>query len=156
MTSASDPGRSALNAAVRLLTRRNHAREELAEKLRLRGFPEDAVTEALSACERYGYLNDAETARQFFGELRRKGNGPLKMRQKMARRGLTGDVVDRMLDAYAGGTEERDAARRQFEKRRLRFDRESDPRKRREKIYRFLNGRGFTGEVIRELLAEAE
>ena len=148
----SGPDNAALDAALRLLTRRNHARKELAEKLRLRGFPEDAVEEALVACERYGYLDDDETARRFFRELRRKGNGPSKIRLEMARRGLSGDSVDRWLEAYAGGPEEREAARRQLEKRRVRFDREADPRKRREKIHRFLHGRGFTGAVIRDLL----
>lgn len=150
-----DPSQAALDVAVRLLARRNHARAELAGKLRLRGFSGAAIEAALSACDRYGYLDDEETARQFFRELRRKGNGPLKIRRELARRGLNGDGVDGMLDGYAGGAEERAAARELLEKRRARYDREPDPRKRREKIQRFLQGRGFTGAVIRELL-EAE
>lgn len=152
---ANDSSQQALDSAVRLLARRNHARGELADKLRRRDFPAHAIEEALAACERYGYLDDDETARQLFRELRRKGNGPLKIRQEMARRGLTGEGVDRLLDAYAGGEAERAAARELLEKRRARYDREPDPRKRREKIQRFLHGRGFTGPVIREVL-EAE
>jgi regulatory protein len=147
---------SALDVAVRLLARRNHARGELAAKLRQRGFAAAEVDEALAACDRYGYLDDEETARQFFRELRRKGNGPLKIRRELARRGLTGDGVDRMLDGYAGGAEERAAARELLEKRRARYDREPDSRKRLEKIQRFLHGRGFTGAVIRQLLEEED
>lgn len=150
-----DPSQAAWDAAVRLLARRNHARAELAGKLRQREFSEPAIETALAACDRYGYLDDEETARQFFRELRRKGNGPLKIRRELARRGLAGEVVDRLLADYAGGAEERAAARELLEKRRARYDREPDPRKRREKIQRFLHGRGFTGAVIRELL-EAE
>jgi regulatory protein len=150
-----DPSQAAWDAAVRLLARRNHARAELAGKLRQREFSEPAIETALAACDRYGYLDDEETARQFFRELRRKGNGPLKIRRELARRGLTGDGVDQMLADYAGGAQERAAARELLEKRRARYDREPDPRKRREKIQRFLQGRGFTGAVIRELL-EAE
>ncbi len=151
-----NPSQAALDAAVRLLARRNHARAELAGKLRQREFSEPAIETALAACDRYGYLDDEETARQFFRELRRKGNGPLKIRREMARRGLTGDEVDRLLADYAGGAEERAAARRQLEKGRVRFDREADSRKRREKKYRFLRGRGFTGETIQAVMSEEE
>lgn len=147
---------SALDVAVRLLARRNHARGELAGKLRQRGFSAADIDEALAACDRYGYLDDEETARQFFRELRRKGNGPLKMRHELGRRGLTGEVVDRLLDGYAGGPEERGAARRQLEKGRVRFQREPDVRKRREKMYRFLRGRGFTPEAIQAVMEEEE
>lgn len=147
---------AALDAAIRLLARRNHARAELAGKLRQRGFAAAEIDEALAACDRHGYLDDEETARQFFRELRRKGNGPLKIRQELVRRGLTGGEVDRMLAGYAGGAEERAAAREVLEKRRARYDREPDPQKRREKIQRFLHGRGFSGAVIRELLEEGD
>ena len=153
---STDPKAAALDVAVRLLARRNHARAELAEKLRQRGFSAADIDGALAACDRYGYLDDKETAHQFFRELRRKGNGPLKIRRELGRRGLTGDEVDRLLDTYAGGAEERDAARRQLEKGRVRFDREVDSRKRREKKYRFLRGRGFTGETIQAVMSEEE
>ncbi len=76
------------------------------------------------------------------------------VRQDMQKKGLTGEIVDRLVSEYTAGADELAAARRVLEKNALRFDRETDPRKRREKIYRFLCAKGFSGGVIAEVMRE--
>ncbi|GBC63942.1 recombination regulator RecX [Desulfonema ishimotonii] len=149
-----DTRRAAMDAAVRLLARRNHSAYELSQKLRQRGFGNGEIETVLAECERYHYIDDEETARSFFRELKARGHGFQRIRQEMKKKGLAGDAVDALLGEYAESADEVTNARRAIEKKQARFERETDPRKRREKIYRFLCSRGYSRAVISTLMGE--
>lgn len=53
----------AFAAALRLLTTRERSEQELAERLRIKGFPEEASREAVIRCCELGYLDDERFAR---------------------------------------------------------------------------------------------
>lgn len=146
----------AFDAALRILARRNHSCHELRRKLRQRQFAPPAIDAAVDRCERLGYVNDAGTAAGYFRELVRKGFGGDRIRMEMQRKGLAGEAVDGLLAAYAGGPDEAAAASRLLALRMGRFDREADPGKRREKIFRFMISRGFSVDIIREALRNAD
>ncbi len=145
-----------MNTAVRILSRRSHSRKELKQKLTQRGFAGEAVEQTIRTCERYGYLNDEETSRIYFRELRARGYGPKRIRRDMKKKGLEGASVEKRIARYVEGDDEKTVARRVCEKKMRTFNRETDRRKRREKIYRFLYGRGFSAPVIFALLEEME
>jgi len=148
--------RSALDSAVRLLSRRNHTALEIEQKLRRRGFSEETTASVIQECERLRYIDDKETGRCYFRELKRKGEGPTRIRSRMKQKGLSGEWVESMISQYTGDAEELENARKALKKKKPRFDREPDPRKRKEKMYRFLYARGFSGSVISALLWEKE
>ena len=150
-----DASGQAFDAALRILARRNHSCHELRQKLRQRQFTTPAIDAALARCERLGYVNDGETAAGYFRELVRKGIGGERIRLEMHRKGLSGEVVDGLVAGYAGGPDEAAAASRLLARRMGRFDREADPRKRREKIFRFMLSRGFSADTIQEALRNA-
>lgn len=138
----------ALDAAFRMLARRDHTRHELILKLRRKGFGRQAIDGAIQRCRELGYLDDAKTARSMAGRLAGKGYGPLRIRQALKQKGLDETLVEKVL---ADGDEEDDqvqAARKALEKKASRLCRESDPWKRRQIAYRFLAGRGFPSSVI--------
>lgn len=145
----------AFDAALRILARRNHSRVELRQKLRQRRFTPPAIDAALARCERLGYVDDSETAAAYFRELVRKGFGGDRIRLEMNRKGLSGEAVDGLIEAYTGGPDEAAAASHLLARRMGRFDREADPRKRREKIFRFMLSRGFSADTIQEALRNA-
>lgn len=144
--------RLAFDTAVRLLARRNHTSLEIEQKLRKRGFDSEAIAWAVAECERLRYIDDEKTGRFYFLELKRKGCGPRRIRFQMKQKGLSGEFVEEMISGYEAGEEELEAARKALEKKRPRFDREPDARKRKEKMYRFLYSKGFSGEIISALL----
>lgn len=75
--------------AVRLLAARSHFRSELAVKLTQRGYPREEIDAALDRLASEGYLDDAETAREFVAQrLERGGEGRLRLRAELARRGV--------------------------------------------------------------------
>lgn len=89
---------SALDAGLRLLSRRTHSRVELRRKLSRRGHSADDIEMALSRLLELGYLDDRSFAD---GLVRRRGalRGPLALSAELAARG-----VDRALaDAAVAG-----------------------------------------------------
>ena len=102
--------------AARLLAGRPHFRAELAAKLRQRGYPEEEIEAALDRLAGQGYLDDAKTAADFVAHRReRAGEGKLRLRAELQKRGAAADAVDQALSGL--GEEDdlaaaRDAAER--------------------------------------------
>jgi regulatory protein len=143
----------AMNTAVRLLARRNHTNYELRQKLKQRKFDTEVITKVLSECERLNYVNDEETARCYFRELKIRGYGIRRIRFSMKKKGLAEEIIDELLSKHEH-EDELENARRAMEKKMRALSREKDMRKRKEKIFRFLASRGFPGSVISELLRD--
>ena len=138
----------ALDSALRILTRRDHSRYELVRKLKLRGFSRQDIDHAVSACEEYDYIDDLRTAKVYIRQLKRKGYGKKRIQLELKKKGLRGDPVRSILDETVSGNDESEAAQRVLKKNLKRFEREKDLKKRRDKMYRFLQARGFSREVI--------
>ena len=140
--------KNAYNAALRILTRRDHSRHELVLKLKQRGFSSEDIDHAVSACEEYDYINDRRTAKVYIRQLKRKGYGKKRIQLELKKKGLRGDRILNILDQSVSETDESEGAKRILTKNLKRFEREKDVQKRRDKIYRFLQSRGFSREVI--------
>ena len=144
--------RDAMNRAVRLLAGRNHTKAELVRKLRQRKIGEKLVDAVIRECERLKYIDDRVTAGYLLWELKRRGYGSERIRSEMARKGLDSALVDELVAERIDPEEELENAFRMFDKKRRTFLRETDVRKRRDKIYRYLYSRGFSSSTITEVI----
>lgn len=145
---------SAMDKAVKLLSRRALSEAELRKKLFDAGFPEDEITDTIEKCRKHRYIDDALLAGDYTALLRERNTGSRLIRQKLARRGLAGEIVDRQLPEDDSETAERDAARRALDYKWRLLAKENDLRKKREKAFRYLAGRGFPPGLIFELISE--
>jgi len=153
---SSDPAKTArtgaMNAAVRILTHRDHSKYELKRKLQQRGFASEVVDAVIQACERLNYIDDKRTARVYISQLKRKRFGIRHIRMALKKKRLYGAAIeDFLLENYAN-IEERKNADKLLEKKMKTFSREENLKKRRDKIYRFLYSRGFNKDIIADLL----
>jgi regulatory protein len=146
----------ALNTAVRILLRRDHSEAELSRKLNRRGFDYETVCRVVAECRRLDYLNDERTAGVLIRKLRRKGFGSKRIRLEFDRKGLKRELIEGILLKSVSEENERECAERVLQKYRSKFDREKDDLKRRDKIYRFLDARGFPKAVISELIRKLD
>jgi len=91
--------KSAYQTALDLLSRRDHFRRELVEKLRTRNFPADEIEDAIARCEELDLLNDERVAHRFV-EVRAsdRGWGPHRLAAELRQRGLSADDADRLSD----------------------------------------------------------
>lgn len=132
-------------AALRLLARREHSVRELRDKLAAREVADDIIDRLLAELTESGLLSDRRFAEIYVRGRVERGYGPQRIQAELRERGIRGNLVDEMLEAWSGSWLE--SAREQRGKRfgtRLPEDFAA-----RAKQMRFLQQRGFTGEQIR-------
>jgi regulatory protein len=132
--------------ALRFLVRREHSRAELARKLAPHAESAAALEAVLDLLLAKKQQSDERFAEERARSLSRK-YGPAKIRQDLKARGIDDEIVDRVSSA---GGEERARAILQRKYRTPAVTPEE-----RAKRARFLQGRGFSYEVIRSVLKEA-
>ena len=141
---------AALEQALLWLDRRWYSELELERKLAQCEYTPTEISGALHECRRYGLIDDTRLAENFARDCAARGQGVRRIRQALARHGLVGAAAARALETVAPDAPE--AARRALAVKLKSWSREQDWRKKREKAFRFLVGRGFPLAVIREVM----
>ncbi len=144
---ARDPSRVRAKALA-LLARREHSAQELRSKLTDRGYESTAVEAVLSSLEGEKLLSDARFVQEFVAARVRRGSGPMKIREELRGRGVTGELVAEALAGLkAGSAAGADSARRKRFGAALPKDMQERARQ-----ARFLQQRGFSMDDIRKAL----
>jgi regulatory protein len=139
----------ARTAAVRLLARREHSRDELRRKLKRRGHDPSIIEAVVGALDEAAYVSDARFAEMFVRVRCERGQGPLKIRAELRQRGVEEALADDLLTETAEYWIDRARAARE-----KRFgggapaDRDEWNRQ-----ARFLAQRGFPADLIYRALA---
>jgi regulatory protein len=95
-----------------------------------------------------GYVDDERVAALYVRERYRRGFGNRHILINLRKKGVSDDVIEAAFSECDAVTREPAAAESAVEKKRRTFQREADSRKRREKMVRFLQSRGFSYSVI--------
>ena len=141
--------------ALQYLAYRARTAEEVRRKLLRSDFDEATVEAVLARLHDLGYLDDEAYAHDYArARFRNRGYGPVRIRSELLRRGVGATLADAALEALAEepGTDPVAAAQAQAERRWPRLAREPDPRKRRKKLSDFLVRRGFSYDVVRQVV----
>lgn len=97
----------AFNAAVDLLSRRDHSAKELERKVARRSGSEFARG-AVERLEELGYVNDERYARSLAAELyERRGMGKRRIEQELRERGVSRDIASACVEELDGDDVER-------------------------------------------------
>lgn len=137
--------------ALELLSMREHSLRELSVKLRQKGYKADIVAKVLSDLESRHYVDDGRFAALYAEELiRGKRLGPLLVREKLFKRGISAENIREILQNYRS-EEQIDNCRYHFEKK-LPGIREESSEKAAEKMIRYLQGKGFDRETISRIV----
>jgi len=133
--------------ALRHLVRREHSRAELARKLAPHAESPQALEALLDELVCRKQLSDERYAHERARSLARK-YGPAKIRHDLRSKGIADSVVDRI------------SSEGELERARAILDRKfrapATSREERARRGRFLQGRGFSMDVIARLLRESE
>ena len=155
-------GVAAREAALRILARGPRTEHEVSERLLLRGYEPAAVQEALERLRRVSLLDDRAFLRAFVRrELLRRPESGSALKSRLRRRGVPAELLadldaaiaeDPDLSAESLATEEGRARRAVRDlARRLKA---RSPEERRRRLMQALGRRGFSWDVIRDLLTE--
>jgi len=133
--------------ALRLLARREHSRAELARKLAPRSESPEALEFLLLELETRKQLSDERFASERAHVLSRK-YGAARIRQDLKAKGVGRDIVD-----HLSSEGELERARSILSRK---YREPAATREERAKRMRFLQGRGFSFDIIRSLLSSRE
>lgn len=142
-------GTSLTGRAMRLLARREHSRAELARKLAPHGTDEE-VGAALDRLSELGLLSDHRFAEAWLRSKSARFGLP-RLRRDLVQRGVDPDTID---DALEGEPLESEFDRA-FQVWRTRFGTTASDQREWARQARFLQGRGFSTDIIRKVLREA-
>lgn len=138
--------------ALFLLTRRDHSRQELRQKLSRKDYAAADIDIILTRLEETGLINAERFAESYAHYRRGKGYGPRRIAMELQQKGIADAVIAEQVKITdnAWFTEIRAIWRKHF-KGRLPAD-----QKQRAKQLRFLFNRGFTQEQINSIFKNAE
>jgi regulatory protein len=143
-----------MNAALKILSIRDHGRRELQRKLERRGFDTEEIQTVLKECERLNYLDDQKYAKHLTRHLRRKGYGVHRIQPYLKNKGLGTHLITDAIEAEGFEENQISDCRRVLDKK---LWRESGGRllpENRSRVYRFLFQRGFPADIIRGVMDE--
>ena len=133
--------------ALRYLVRREHSRAELARKLAPHAESEAALNAVVDLLQSRKQLSDERFAEERARSLSRK-YGPAKIRHDLKARGVSDEVI-----ACLSSPEEERRAREILARK---YREPAGSREERAKRARFLQGRGFSADVIHRLVLRGE
>ena len=148
------PKRDAYQTALDLLSRRDHFRRELSDKLRHRDFPADEIEVAIARCEDLGLVDDERVAKRFV-EVRAatRGWGPNRLAAELQKRGVPRNDAERMARVSSElGEEAMRTALRKLEVRAP--ERWWQDSQRRARMISSLIARGFAADVAISAVTE--
>jgi regulatory protein len=134
---------------LRLLARREHSRRELLDKLALRGFNRDEVEPVIDEMAEQNWQNDERYTECYVRQRIARGYGPIRIAFELQQRGVTGVDLDSQAEEQGGWQHLlMDVYRGKYD------DEQSLTQNEWLKRSRFLQQRGFSGEMIKRLFAE--
>ncbi|HET8521929.1 MAG TPA: RecX family transcriptional regulator [Thermomicrobiales bacterium] len=147
---ARDQVGKAIEAAIRLLTRRPRSEREIRQRLRQKGFDAPAIDAAIARLEDWRYLDDADFAR-FWVENREshKPRGRRLLEQELRQKGIDRDLITETIDAAE--LDER-AAALDLGRAKLRTYGGLDTMTTRRRLGSYLARRGYDFSVVRATL----
>lgn len=142
----------AAKAALKLLDRRFYSSSRLRSRLCQKDFPQEAVDAVLEQLAQQGLLDDRRFAESWCrDQLARKPVGPRWLRSGLHDQGVTSEAIDIVLDSLFPAGREREACAEALASRHYSLDDD----KGKARAIRFLNSRGFSPSLARELVFEA-
>lgn len=138
------PTLSSKEAAMQLLSRRDHGEYELYQKLTLKGYSEDDIQQAVNFCLDHNYLDDLRYAKSQIRQHVYKGHGERRIRQELNQKRVAESVIELALEEEPQDWFElaKQAAEKKFKGVKAQDQKEYA------KQVRFLQYRGYSFEQI--------
>jgi len=140
----------ARDAAYRFLSYRSRSTVEVERKLREKGFDEAIVRKTIERLRELNFLDDESFARSLARDLARvKGYGKNQVEKRLKSKGIEGDILVDTIETVFSEIDELEAATGLAIKK---AKGPLDSLKDKARMGRYLYGRGYSWEIIKEVL----
>lgn len=142
--------------AVKLLGAYSRTEKEIRQKLQQKKFPLASIETAIQTLKEEGYLDDRKYVEEWLRQtLAHRPCGPHLCRQKLRQKGVTPDIIDRLLPQKYPPELEKEIAQKILTKKMRTLSFESSSRSSSQllaKLSRFLAAKGFSHALIADLI----
>ncbi len=143
--------------ALNYLAHKPRTETEVRRTLRREEIPSPVIEDVIARLYELEYLDDEAYAKDYVrNRFASKKYGPDRIRRELKERGIERHVAEEAVQALFADKDLMAVAREHAEKRWKRLADEEDPRRRKQKLYRYLRRRGFTSGTISPILDELE
>ncbi len=140
--------------AYRYLTRRPHLNAELKRKLSAKKFSNLIIEQTLEYLNKKQYMDDNAFIKMFVQEqINLKKNGPLIIKKKLLEKGARATAIDPILSEDYPEELQIKNAKKLFQNK-IKTITQKDEKKIKEKMFRFLQQKGFAWPIIEQIFGE--
>lgn len=137
------------------LARRAHTEKELRIKLKRKGYSETAVEKTIDRLKELDMISDKDFAEAFIdSQLRKKAVGKKKLEITLRQKGVSEKDIENALNTC--NLQPLSHCKKAVEKKLRQLQRETDPKKKKDKLIAYLMRQGFEWDTIRETLKGSE
>ncbi|MCK9281726.1 MAG: recombination regulator RecX [Melioribacteraceae bacterium] len=146
------------NGAFNYLGRRHHSYFELRKKLSAKGYDKVVIDETLNELQEKGYIDDEDFAKRYIEEsVVRKKSGTNKIIAGLYQKGISREIINRVMSSIDNHDEMAENAL-EITKKKLNSlkQRNTDKQKLKTKLFSFLSGKGYSSEIIKEVISQLD
>jgi regulatory protein len=135
--------------AINLLARRDHTTAEIKHKLAIRGFPADVIADVIEKLTQQGLLDDRRFAERWVESALLSGRGyGIRLLQELQRKGVPREIAAEAVAAASAEHSEQNSLAAIMSRRFAAFAPEGASLKEKQRIYSYLQRRGFSIQSI--------
>ena len=145
------------NSAFRYLSNRNHSIFELKNKLKKKGFHSQIIEKVIRYLIDKKYLNDLTFAKSFVrNRVEGRKEGVMKITSELYRKGISREIIAEVTESIKENPKNIKNAFELGKSKLIKIQNrgETDFIKIKSKLFLFLKGRGFTSDIIFEVISK--
>lgn len=147
---------SGRNYIFRLIKFRLRSEKEIRDKLKGKRYDIRISEELIAYFKRLGYINDREFARMWMNDRLSKPLGLKVIQWELKEKGVDSEIIDELLREKKSAFNEAAMVKELALRRLDKLKRKNEPvNKIRQKLYAYLARRGFSGDVISEVINQS-
>lgn len=134
--------------ALKLISYRERSMREVEIRMQRKGCNEKLIKEILENLKFYDLINDKRFAQEWTQSRIKRGYGKRKIIFELREKGVEEEIIKKIIKEVYAKVDEKQIAVEAVERKKISL-------KEKAKVYRFLAGRGFTFEIINEVMTGA-
>lgn len=139
------------NTALKIIERTYKSEKELAERLSLKGYDSHIIKRTISFMKEYNLLNDNSYATMYVKD-KSKIAGKRKIKYTLLQKGIDENIIENELEKLDNNELKNAAYEMALKKYKVISKREADEYKLMQKLYRFLMGKGYDYDLIKDVV----
>ena len=145
----------AMKFAMKLLNVRKRSVFEITKRLRQKKFAEDIINQVVKKLLEYKYLNDEEFAEAYINDrVNFNPRGSFLIKKELREKGIAKDIIAKKTAELLPEKKELKLAKKAAEKKLKYLNKDLEKNKIYQKIGAYLQAKGYSSYIIREILED--